>query len=148
MSIDHNFWRERRAEADSNRGPSASHYIQPNVLPLGQTGSECDYPARLPPTPSQCLGAHFYAWLNTHIFVILAFVSFFKLQRSETSGKLQLTSATVWTYFEFCTQQTQYVVESAPLCSFSDRPCVMLHQRLHLKQNNPPPPFFFLMQAQ
>ena len=32
----HNFWRERRAEADSNRGPSV---YQPNALPLGQTGS-------------------------------------------------------------------------------------------------------------
>ena len=32
----YNFWRERRAEADSNRGPSA---YQPNSLPLGQTGS-------------------------------------------------------------------------------------------------------------
>ena len=31
------FWRERKAEADSNRGPSA---YQPNVLPLGQTGSQ------------------------------------------------------------------------------------------------------------
>ena len=30
------FWRERRTEADSNRGPSA---YQPNALPLGQTGS-------------------------------------------------------------------------------------------------------------
>ena len=36
MSTDHNFWRERIAEADSNRGPSA---YQPNALPLGQTGS-------------------------------------------------------------------------------------------------------------
>ena len=36
VSIDHNFWRERRAEADSTRGPSA---YQPNALPLGQTGS-------------------------------------------------------------------------------------------------------------
>ena len=35
-STDHNFWRERRAEADSNWGPSA---YQPNALPLGQTGS-------------------------------------------------------------------------------------------------------------
>ena len=33
---DHNFWREKTAEADSNRGPSA---YQPNALPLGQTGS-------------------------------------------------------------------------------------------------------------
>ena len=31
-----NVWTERRAEADSNRGPSA---YQPNALPLGQTGS-------------------------------------------------------------------------------------------------------------
>ena len=34
-STDHNFWRERRAEADSNWGPSA---YQLNALPLGQTG--------------------------------------------------------------------------------------------------------------
>ena len=34
---DHNFCRERRAEADSNRGPSA---YQHNALPLGQTGSQ------------------------------------------------------------------------------------------------------------
>ena len=32
MSINHNFWRERRAEAVSNRGSSA---YQPNALPLG-----------------------------------------------------------------------------------------------------------------
>ena len=36
MSTDHNFWRERRAEADSSRGLSA---YQPNALPLSQTGS-------------------------------------------------------------------------------------------------------------
>ena len=36
VSTDHTFCRERRAEADSNRGPSA---YQPNILPLGQTGS-------------------------------------------------------------------------------------------------------------
>ena len=34
MSTDHNFRREKRAEADSNRGPSAAY--QPNALPLGQ----------------------------------------------------------------------------------------------------------------
>ena len=34
---DHNLWRERGAEADSNRGPSA---YQPNASPLGQTGSQ------------------------------------------------------------------------------------------------------------
>ena len=37
VCTDHNFLRERRAEADSNRGPSA---YQPNALPLGQTGSQ------------------------------------------------------------------------------------------------------------
>ena len=36
LSTNHNFSRERRAEADSNRSPSA---YQPNALPLGQTGS-------------------------------------------------------------------------------------------------------------
>ena len=40
VPTDHNFWRERRAEADSNRGPSA---YQPNALPLGQTGSHSSY---------------------------------------------------------------------------------------------------------
>ena len=34
-STDHNLWSERRAEADSNRGPSA---YQPTTLTLGQTG--------------------------------------------------------------------------------------------------------------
>ena len=37
MSTYHSFWRERRAEPDSNRGPSA---YQPNALPLGQIGSQ------------------------------------------------------------------------------------------------------------
>ena len=36
VATDHNSWRERRAEAESIRGPSA---YQPNALPLGQTGS-------------------------------------------------------------------------------------------------------------
>ena len=37
VSTNHNlFWRERRAEAVSNRGPSA---YQPSAIPLGQTGS-------------------------------------------------------------------------------------------------------------
>ena len=37
LSTDNNFRRERKAEADSNRGPYA---YQPNALPLGQTGSQ------------------------------------------------------------------------------------------------------------
>ena len=36
VSTDNNLWRERRAEADLNWGPSA---YQHNALPLGQTGS-------------------------------------------------------------------------------------------------------------
>ena len=36
VSTDHNFRREKRAEADLNCGPSA---YQPNALLLGQTGS-------------------------------------------------------------------------------------------------------------
>ena len=39
VSTDHNLWRERSAEADSSRGPSA---YQPNSLPLDQTGSQND----------------------------------------------------------------------------------------------------------
>ena len=40
MSTNHNFWRERRAEGVSNRGPSA---YQPTALPLGQTGSRMEH---------------------------------------------------------------------------------------------------------
>ena len=36
---DHKFQRVRRAEAESNRGPSA---YQPNILPLGQAGAHKD----------------------------------------------------------------------------------------------------------
>ena len=41
VSTDHNFWRERRAEADSNRGLSA---YQPNALVLSHPGSLVDVP--------------------------------------------------------------------------------------------------------
>ena len=61
VSTDHNFWRERRAGADSNRGPSA---YQPNALALGQTGLLCwalpitdlhtQVLAATRPTPSAC----------------------------------------------------------------------------------------------
>ena len=37
VSTDHNFWKEKRAEADSNWGPSA---YQLNALPPRQTGSQ------------------------------------------------------------------------------------------------------------
>ena len=35
VAINHNFWRQRRAETARNQDPSA---YQPNALPLGQTG--------------------------------------------------------------------------------------------------------------
>ena len=42
VSTHHNFWKERSAEAVSNRGLSA---YQPKALPLGQTGSHyCFWP--------------------------------------------------------------------------------------------------------
>ena len=52
VSTDHNFWREMRAGADSNRGSSAYH---PNALPLGQTGSlsACHILVHLFHSPSQ-----------------------------------------------------------------------------------------------
>ena len=45
LSTDHNIWRERRAEADSSRSPSA---YQPNALPLlnwvtGSPGGHSDF---------------------------------------------------------------------------------------------------------
>ena len=46
VSTDHNFWRERRAEADSIRGPSA---YQPDALPLGQTRSPMRMSVHRPP---------------------------------------------------------------------------------------------------
>ena len=72
VSTDPNFWRERRAEVDSNRGPSA---YQPNALPLGQTGSQVviDNVALgivappLPPTRRRARArAHTYTHTHTH----------------------------------------------------------------------------------
>ena len=38
MSTHHNLWRERRAEAESNRCHFLTNVINTNILPLGQTG--------------------------------------------------------------------------------------------------------------
>ena len=56
---------------------------------------------------------------------MLVFVCFLqKLQWSETFGKLQLTSAIVWTHYEFPlvfhAANTKTVVESPPLYYLSD----------------------------
>ena len=63
VSTDHNFWRERRAEAVSNRGPSA---YQPTALPLGQTGSHL----HLVP-PDSFLFIYIYTHTHTmyHIYI-------------------------------------------------------------------------------
>ena len=51
VSTDYNFGRERRAEADSNRGPSA---YQPTALPLGQTGLQLQHHhSQFIPSPTQ-----------------------------------------------------------------------------------------------
>ena len=59
-STDHNFWGERRAEADSNRGPSA---YQPKALLLGQSGSQ-DKPTII---GGSCYKYHFF--VATKIFL-------------------------------------------------------------------------------
>ena len=61
VSTDHSFCRERRAEADSNRGPSA---YQPNALPLGETGSQgCRKPCSAWSLPPEC-SASVLTWPN------------------------------------------------------------------------------------
>ena len=82
MSADHNFWRERRAEADSNRGPSA---YQPSALPLGQTGSHvilhkwlAFYSAFLNIHPSGVLTA--LTWLVPHDTASVSACSVYTIQ--------------------------------------------------------------------
>ena len=53
---DHNFWRARKAEADSNRGPSA---YQPKALPLGPWTSIYIYRSMARPT-----GTHRFSGIN------------------------------------------------------------------------------------
>ena len=97
-----------------------------------------------PTTPPPTVDAHFYAWLNTH-FCHPGVCFFKKLQWSETFGKLQLTSAIVWTHYDFplFSSFTQRQTWHSEL--WSRRHCiksvtvqllwpVMLHQRLQLKQ--------------
>ena len=76
MSTDHNFRRERRAEAASNRGPSV---YQPNALPLGQTGHYCRSSNKTPssqPFHVPCLAAlrgrcQVWPWLSEFSNVVL-----------------------------------------------------------------------------
>ena len=62
VSTDHNIWRERRAEADSNRGPSA---YQPNALPLGQTGSHKQIPREASEVPSDTVILFFFFFFSS-----------------------------------------------------------------------------------
>ena len=69
VSTDHNYWRERRVEADSNRSSSA---YQPNALPLGQTGSQnSDYIRRFFHNRPHCLRQHNcktqIVWIKTEL---------------------------------------------------------------------------------
>ena len=81
VSTNHNlFWRERKAEAVSNRGPSA---YQPNALPLGQTGS------RQPSVCQICCRR-----IIKHVFTY-AWGNNFLLQAQSTNGqKLQVKNET------------------------------------------------------
>ena len=78
VSTDHNFWRERRAEVDSNRGPSS---YQPNALPLGQTGSQnndsinvCFYPSVFRWVQKVWCYENCYQWMLLHLFPAKEFV--------------------------------------------------------------------------
>ena len=64
VSVNHNLWREGKAEAESNRSPSA---YQPNALPLGQAGSyTCELPTL---TGARCTP---WAYRNTNLAAQLA----------------------------------------------------------------------------
>ena len=71
-----------------------------------------------PPSPPRCT---FLRLIKNIIFCHPGVCFFEKLQRSETFGKLQLTSAIVWTHYDFplvfhaANTITQCVVESPPL---------------------------------
>ena len=74
VSTDQNFWRERRAEADLNRGPSA---YQPNALPLGQTGSHVDSTQTCPFIVYSALW-HLCSLWAVSVLLLLCGNSFFK----------------------------------------------------------------------
>ena len=108
MSTEHNFWRERRAEADLNRGPSA---YQPNASPLGQTGSqpkECSvWPYLSRPRLDSCgLNPRTSFWLHwlfqgfnsalSRAFSGPAFSLALEMEKAEVSSTRRLSSAQWW----------------------------------------------------
>ena len=90
MSTNHNFWKERRAEAVSNRGPSA---YQPTALPLGQTGSLTNVSALW----AFCKFELFSLYnMRTHaLHDTLYFCSFDKGRDSRRTGYVPVTAAVV-----------------------------------------------------
>ena len=70
------FWRERRAEADSNRGPSA---YQPTALPLGQTGWQ----------PTGKPGHNTKLWRLAALLLTLT-AARWPLDRSDVMGKINV----------------------------------------------------------
>ena len=81
-STDHNFWRERRAEAESNQGPSA---YQPNALPLDWLTMICLFSAVQVYTTE---GAK-TEWVLCHLWLSPCLPS----QRSHADGRLLLVLA-------------------------------------------------------
>ena len=71
VSTDHNFRSERRAEADSNRGPSA---YQANALPLGQTGSHVPLVEFMYLVCTRMPGDSYRRWSSNKMLFVVGFV--------------------------------------------------------------------------
>ena len=111
MSTDHNLWRERRAEADSNRGPSA---YQPNALPQCQTGSrELLWSTRGVYMPAQ------WAWTQAYIDVVIRSVHV--INPSTVKNASNKTQSTNWR-MAGCTLKegvnANLIAEQLQLCVF------------------------------
>ena len=99
VSTDHNFWREKRAEADSNQGPSA---YQPSalLLLLGQTGSQKHLSA-VSTTLNSCQNGPlmvFYFWITHVISTKLASTRSLGIHETE-SANLSKSSMTFFLLF-------------------------------------------------
>ena len=77
VSTDHNLSSEKRAEADSNRGPSA---YQPTAFPLGQTGSRA---LGLGSSPFEAATCAFVIYFSVFLFYFRTHHQAFWKQRSD-----------------------------------------------------------------
>ena len=103
VSTDHNnLWRERRAEADSNWGPSA---YQPNALPLGQTHSHC----------------HCCWWLLLHSTILHSWAE--SLRSHVIQHEWLVFTACFWIYTKVVCVLTA-LTRLVPLASSSLLPCM------------------------